>query len=49
MASIMKKFVNRNHTTLQLKFKKQLIYNCYATIPSILQLLCNYPLRNTMY
>jgi len=38
-----------NHTTLQWKFKKQLIYNCYATIFLVLQLLCNYPLRNTVY
>ncbi len=38
-----------NHTTLQLKLKKQLIYDCYATIPWVLQILCNYPLKNMMY
>jgi hypothetical protein len=29
---IMRNCVRRNHTTLQLKLKKQLIYNYYATI-----------------
>jgi hypothetical protein len=32
-----------------IKIQKKLIYNCYATIPWVLQLLCNYPLKNTMY
>jgi hypothetical protein len=41
--------VHRNHTTLQLKLKKQLIYNCCVTIPWVSQLLCNYPLRNMVY
>jgi hypothetical protein len=35
---IMKNHVHRNHTTLQPKFKKQLIYNCYVIIPWVLQL-----------
>jgi hypothetical protein len=34
--SIMKNCVHWNHTTLQLKLKKQLIYNYYATIPWVL-------------
>jgi hypothetical protein len=29
---IMRNHVHQNHTTLQLKFKKQLIYNYYATL-----------------
>jgi hypothetical protein len=41
---IMRNLVRRNHVTLQLKLKKNLVYNCYATIPWILQLLWNYPL-----
>jgi hypothetical protein len=45
----MENHVHWNHTTLQLKLKKQIIYNCYAIIPWVLQLLCNYPFRNTMY
>jgi hypothetical protein len=28
----MKNLIHRNQITLQLKFKKQLIYNCYAII-----------------
>jgi len=47
--STMKNRVCKNHTTLQLKLKKQLVHSYYVTIPSILQLLCNYPLRNMMY
>jgi hypothetical protein len=39
----------RNHTSFQLKFKKQFIYNYCATIPWVLQLLCNYPPRNMVY
>ncbi len=35
----------QNHTTLQLKLRKNFIYNYYATIPWVLQLLCNYPLE----
>jgi hypothetical protein len=42
---IMRNYVYQNHTTLQLKVKKQLIYNCYAIILWVLQLLCNYPLE----
>jgi hypothetical protein len=38
----MKNCVRQKHITLQLKLKKQLIYNYYATIPWVLQLLCNY-------
>ncbi len=38
----MKNHVRQNHTTLHLKLKTQLIYNCYTTIPWVLQLLCNY-------
>jgi hypothetical protein len=45
----MRNHVHQNHTTLQLKLKKQLIYNYYATIPWVLQLLCNYPLKNMVY
>jgi hypothetical protein len=45
----MKNRVCWNHITLQLNFKKQLIYNYYVTIPWVLQLLCNYFLINTMY
>jgi hypothetical protein len=47
--STMRNRVRKNHTTLQLKLKKQLVYNCYVTIPWVLQLVCNCPLRNTMY
>ncbi len=43
----MKNCICENYITLQLKFKKQFIYNCYATIPWVLQLLCNYPLGIT--
>jgi hypothetical protein len=46
---IMRNHICQNHTTLQLKLKKQLAYNYYTTIPWVLQLLCNYPLRNTVY
>ncbi len=29
---IMRNHVHQNHTTLQVKLKKQFIYKCYATI-----------------
>jgi hypothetical protein len=45
----MRNHIRQNHITLQLKFKKQLKYNCYATIHWVLQLLCNYSLRNMVY
>jgi hypothetical protein len=45
----MKTCVHQNHTTLQVKFKKQHIHNYYATIPWVLQLVCNYPTRNIVY
>jgi hypothetical protein len=32
-----------------IKTKKKLIYNYYATIPWVLQLLCNYPLKNMVH
>jgi hypothetical protein len=41
--------VRQNHITLQLKLKKQLAYNCDAIIPWVLQLLCNYPVKNIVY
>jgi hypothetical protein len=44
-----KNHVHRYHITLQLKFKNQFAYNCYAIIPWVLQLLCNYPFKNTVY
>jgi hypothetical protein len=44
----MKNFVHWNHITLQVKFKKQFICNCYAIIPWVLQLLCNYHFRNVV-
>ncbi len=39
---IVRNHVHQNHTTLQLKLRKQLIYNYYAIILCVLQLLCNY-------
>jgi hypothetical protein len=48
-SNIVRNCVHRNHIILQLKLKKQLIYNCYATIPWVLQLLYNYPLKNMVY
>jgi hypothetical protein len=45
----MRNHLCQNHITLQLKFKKQLAYNYYPTIPWVLQLPCNYPLKNTVY
>jgi hypothetical protein len=47
--STMKNCVHRNHTTLQLKIKKQFVYNYCATIPWVLQLMCNYPFKNMVY
>jgi hypothetical protein len=46
---IIRNRVCQNHTTSQLKFKKQRIYNYCAIIHWVLQLLCNYPLKNIMY
>jgi hypothetical protein len=43
----MKNYVYQNHISLQLELKKQLVYNYCATIPLVLQVLFNYPLRNT--
>jgi hypothetical protein len=37
----MRNHVCRNHITLKLKLKKQIIFH--------IQLLCNYPLRNMIY
>jgi len=38
-----------NYITLQLKIKKQFIYNYCAIIYWVLQLMCNYPYRNMVY
>jgi hypothetical protein len=38
-----------NHIILQLKLKNKIVYNYYVTIPWVLQLLCNYPFKNTVY
>jgi hypothetical protein len=34
---------------LTTKIQKKLIYNYYVIIPWVLQLLCNYPFRNTAH
>jgi len=46
----MRNHVCQNHTTLQLKLKKQFVYNYYATIFGYYNYCtCNYPLRNMVY
>ncbi len=42
---ILRNCVRQNHIALQLKLKKQLVYNYSATILWVLQPLCNYPLE----
>jgi hypothetical protein len=46
LTPIMINCVHQNHITLQLEFKKQFIYNYFANIPWVLQLLCNYHFEN---